>query len=93
MFACDHGPVEVFSVQSRSFPDPKRCLSSTVRPQAIDSDNKRVSAIFAPNSSAKDRPSRGLYMKLSPEQTAQVARHAMESRISEQYRGSPALGR
>ena len=38
-FTCDHGPVEVFSVQSRSLPDPKRPLSSTVRPQAIDSAN------------------------------------------------------
>ena len=36
-FTCDHVPVEVFSVQSRSLPDPKHPLSSTVRPQAIDS--------------------------------------------------------
>ena len=79
-FACIHGPVEVFSVQSRFLPDPKRRLSSTGRPQAINSANKKVSAIFAPDSSSKDRPSRGLYMKLSPEQTAQVAIYAMESR-------------
>ena len=38
-FACDHGPVEVFLIQSRSLPDPKCPLSSTVRPQAIDSAN------------------------------------------------------
>ena len=38
-FTCDHGPVEVFSVHSRSLPDPKCPLSSTVRPQAIDSAN------------------------------------------------------
>ena len=51
-----------------------------MRPQAIDSDNKKVSAILAPNSSAKDRPSRSPYMKLSPEQMAQVAIYVMESR-------------
>ena len=79
-FACVHGPVEVFSVQSRFLPDLKCCLSSTGRPQAIDSANKKVPAILAPDSSSKDRPSRGPYMKLSPEQTAQVAIYAMESR-------------
>ena len=38
-FTCDHGPVEVFLFQSRSPPDPKRPLSRTVRPQAIDRAN------------------------------------------------------
>ena len=40
----------------------------------------KVSAILASNSSAKDCPSRGLYMKFSPEQKAQVARYEIGSR-------------
>ena len=80
-FTCNHGPVEVFSVQSTSLPDPKRRLSSIVRPQAIDSANKKVSAIFASDSSDKDQPSRGLYMKLSPEQMAQIARYLMDCHL------------
>ena len=79
-FACDHGPAEVFSVQSRSLPDSKRLLSSTVRSQVIDSAYNKVSAYLASDSSAKDRPSRGLYTKFLPEQTAQVARYTMKSR-------------
>ena len=81
-FLCDHGPVQVFSVhdQSRSLSDPKLRLSSTGRPQAIDSDNKKVSAILASDSSVKDLPSCSPYMKFSPEQTAPIARYAMESR-------------
>ena len=55
-FACDHGPIEVFLVQSRSLPDPKHHLSSTVRPQAIERANNKESTILASHSSSKDRP-------------------------------------
>ena len=69
-------------VQSKSLPDPNGPLSSTVKPQAIESANKKVSALLASDSCPKDDgsgPSRGPYMKFSPEQKAQVARYAMES--------------
>ena len=66
-------------------------ILSTARPQAIDSANKKVSAILAPDSSAKDWPSRSPYMKLSSEQMAQVAIYAMESRNMQAI--SPAVGR
>ena len=74
--------LKYFSIQSKSLPDPNSPLSSTVKPQAIESANKKVSAFLASDSSAKDDssgPSRGPYMKFSPEQKAQVARYAMES--------------
>ena len=74
--------LKYFSVQSKSLPDPNGPLSSKVQPQAIESANKKVSALLAFDSSPKDDgsgPSRGPYMKFSPEQKAQVARYAMES--------------
>ena len=40
----------------------------------------KVSANLASDPNAKDRPSRGPYMKLSPEQIDQVARYTIESR-------------
>ena len=68
-------------VQLRSLPDPKQCpLSSTVRPQAINSANKKVSAILVSDFTLKDWPLRSSYMKFSPEKKAEVARYTMESR-------------
>ena len=92
-FACDHSPAEVFSVQSRSLSDLKCLLSSAVRPQAIGSAKKNVSANLASDSSAKDRPSRGPYMKFLPKQTAQVAKYTMKSRNKHTMQNSPAVGR
>ena len=57
-----------FSTMSKSLPGPKSTLSSTVKPQAIESADRKLSALFASDSSAKDdgyRPSRGLHMKFS----------------------------
>ena len=82
MFGCSHGVVEVLSAKSKSLPDPNGPLSSAVKPQAIESANRKVSALLATDSSTKDDgsgPSRGPYMKFSPEQKAQIARYAMES--------------
>ena len=80
LFGCGNGVVEVLF--GKSLPDPNSVLSSTVKPQAIESTNRKVSALLASNSSTKDNgsgPLRCLYMKFSPEQKAQVARYAMES--------------
>ena len=52
-----------------------------MKPQAIESANRKVSALLSSDSNTKDDgsgPSRGPYMKFS-EQKAQVARYAMES--------------
>ena len=70
-----------FSRKRKSLPDPNGPLSSTVKPQAIESANKKVSALLDSSSSKEDssRSSRGPYMRFSPEQKAQVARYAVES--------------
>ena len=58
---------------------------NTVKPETIDSANRKVSALLAStgSSSTKDegswQRSRGSYMKFTPEQNAQVARYALES--------------
>ena len=74
--------LKYFSIQSKSLFDPNDLLSSTVKPQAIESANKKVSTLLASDSSTKDDgsgPSRGPYMKFSLEQKAQVTRYTMES--------------
>ena len=43
-----------FSVQSKSFPGPNGPLSNTVKLQAIESANKKVSTLLASESSTKD---------------------------------------
>ena len=66
--------LKYFLVQSKSLPDPNGPLSSIVKPHAIESVNKKVSALLASDSRAKDDGSgslRGPYMKFSPEQKAQ----------------------
>ena len=71
-----------FSVKSKSLPDANGPLLSTMKPQAIESANRKVSALLASDSSTKDHsssPSHGPYMKFSPEQKAQVARYTMGS--------------
>ena len=70
-----------FSRKRKSLPDPNGPLSSTVKPQAIVSANKKVSALLDSSSSKEDSfgSSRGPYMRFSPEQKAQVARYAVES--------------
>ena len=58
------------SIYTKSLPDPNGPLLSTVKPKAIESANRKVSALLASDSSAKDdgsMPSRCLYMKFSPE--------------------------
>ena len=70
--------LKYFSVYTKSFPDPNGPLSRTVKPKAIESANRKVSALLAFDSSAKDdgsRPLCGPYMKFLPGQKAQVARH------------------
>ena len=58
---------------------------NTVKPETIDSANRKVSALLAStgSSSAKDegsrQRSRGSYMKFTPEQKAHFARYALES--------------
>ena len=49
-------------------------------PAVKHSETTGVSVNLASHPNAKDRPSRGPYMKLSPKKMAQVARYAMESR-------------
>ena len=73
--------LKYFLVKSTSLPDPNGPLSSTVKSQTIKSANRKVSALFASEYSSKhdSRPSRGLYLKFSPEQKAQVAWYAIES--------------
>ena len=46
--------LKYFSVESKSLPDPNGPMSSTVKPQGIESVNKRVSAFLASDSSMKD---------------------------------------
>ena len=74
-----------YFAKSKSLPDPNGPLSSKLKPETIDSANRKVSALLASTgtSSAKDdgsgQRSRGSYMKFTPEQKAQVARYALES--------------
>ena len=74
-----------YFAKSKSLPDPNGPLSSKLKPETIDSANRKVSALLAStgSSSAKDdgsgQRSRGSYMKFTPEQKAQVARYALES--------------
>ena len=74
-----------YFAKSKSLPDPNGLLSSKLKPETIDSANRKVSALLASTgtSSAKDdgsgQRSRGSYMKFTPEQKAQVARYALES--------------
>ena len=75
-----------YFAKSKSLPDPNGPLSSKLKPETIDSANRKVSALLASTgtSSAKDdgsgRHSHCSYMKFSSEQKAQVARYALESR-------------
>ena len=75
-----------YFAKSKSLPDPNGPLSSKLKPETIDSANRKVSALLAStgSSSAKDdgsgQRSRGSYMKFTSEQKAQVARYALESR-------------
>ena len=75
-----------YFAKSKSLPDPNGPLSSKLKPETIDSANRKVSALLAStgSSSAKDdgsgQRSRGSYMKFIPEQKAQVARYTLESR-------------
>ena len=74
-----------YFTKSKSLPDPNGPLSSKLKPETIDSANRKVSALLAStgSSSAKDdgsgQRSRSSYMKFTPEQKAQVARYALES--------------
>ena len=74
-----------YFAKSKSLPDPNGPFSSKLKPETIDSANRKVSALLASTgtSNAKDDRSRqrlcGSYMKFTPEQKAQVARYALES--------------
>ena len=74
-----------YFAKSKSLPDPNGPLSSKLKPETIDSANRKVSALLAStgSSSTKDdgsgQRSRGSYMKFTSEQKAQVARYALES--------------
>ena len=74
-----------YFAKSKSLPDPNGPLSSKLKPETIDSANRKVSTLRAStgSSSTKDdgsgQRSRGSYMKFTPEQKAQVARYALES--------------
>ena len=74
-----------YFAKSKSLPDPNGPLSSKLKPETIDSANRKVSALLAStgSSSAKDdgsgQRSRGSYMKFTPELKAQVARYALKS--------------
>ena len=60
--------LKYFYAQSKSLPDPKGPLPIAVKPQAIESANKKVSALLASDYSAKDddsEPSRGPYITFS----------------------------
>ena len=71
--------------KSESLPDPNGPLSSKLKPETIDSANRKVSAQLdsTGSSSTKDDGSRqclcGSYMKFTPEQKAHVTRYALES--------------
>ena len=74
-----------YFAKSKSLPDPNGPLSSKLKPETIDSANRKVSTLLASTgtSSVKDdgseQRSRSSYMKFTPEQKAQVARYALES--------------
>ena len=74
-----------YFAKSKSLPEPNSPLSSKLKPETIDSANRKVSVLLASTgtSSVKDdgsgRRSHCSYMKFTPEQKAQVARYALES--------------
>ena len=45
--------LKYISVKSKSLPDPNRPLSSTVKPQSIESANQKVSALLVSECSSK----------------------------------------
>ena len=74
-----------YFAKSKSLPDPNGPLLSKLKPETIDSANRKVSALLASTgtSSAKDDGSRqrshSSYMKHTPEPLAQVARYKLET--------------
>ena len=64
--------------KSKSLPDPNGPLSSKLKPEMIDSANRKVSAPLASTGSSSTKDD-GSYMKFTSEQKAQVARYALES--------------
>ncbi len=74
-----------YFAKSKSLLDPNGPLSSKVKPERIESANRKVSALLSStgSSSTKEVGSgqrlRGSYMKFIPEHKAQIAIYALES--------------
>ena len=73
-----------YFAKSKFLPDPNSPWSSKLKPEKIESANRKVSALLSStgSSSTKDyesrQRSRGSYIKFTPEQKAQVARYTLE---------------